>query len=172
MLAGFDELDRLAKLESGALDMDLGNADHSAVIASVAERLGTILIPRNAGFEIDLADNIRMLASLAASLAPGEKVDLTLVGDRQTSWLEITLPADLAHNDDIFAGSTRKAQGAASAGAFGPALALRLARAEARAAGGELARVGTRLVLTLPRLTDGETEPSQDSQTGRAAQSS
>ena len=74
--------------------------------------------------------------------------------------------------NDIFAGSTRKAQGAASAGAFGPALALRLARAEARAAGGELARVGTRLVLTLPRLTDGETEPSQDSQTGRAAQSS
>jgi hypothetical protein len=41
-----------------------------------------------------------------------------------------------------------------SAGVFGAGFALRLARAEARAAGGDLLREGDALVLTLPRLTD------------------
>ncbi len=36
MLAGFDELDRLAKLESGAMDMDAGSADHAGVVNAVA----------------------------------------------------------------------------------------------------------------------------------------
>ncbi|WP_379547391.1 histidine kinase dimerization/phospho-acceptor domain-containing protein [Qipengyuania sp. DSG2-2] len=189
MLAGFDELDRLAKLESGALEMEPGDADHSGVIAAVSERLAAILEPRNAGFKLNLVEQIqvtlgqsdleamtwRMLAALAASMAPGEKIELTLVGDRDTSWLEVALPAALVVSDDIFVlsnGQSRsKSKGAASSGAFGPAFALRLARAEARAAGGDLARVDTRLVMDLPRLTDSEAEPSPATATGRAARS-
>ncbi len=49
----------------------------------------------------------RILASLAAGLAPGEKVSLTLVGDRTTSWLEVELPASMAKLEDVFAYGTR-----------------------------------------------------------------
>ena len=175
MLAGFDELDRLAKLESGAMDLDAGSAEHAEVVSAVSKRLAAILDPRNAGFTLNLAEPIevaltrddleaitwRILASLAAGLAPGEKVSLTMVGDRTTSWLEIELPASMAGLEDVFATGRAGTPGAASAGAFGQGFALRLARAEARAAGGDLARVDTRLVLTLPRLTGSEAEPSQ-----------
>jgi hypothetical protein len=48
---------------------------------------------------------------------------------------------------------------------FGAGFALRLARAEARAAGGDLVRAtdetGDALVLTLPRLTAAQANPSQ-----------
>ena len=180
MLAGFDELDRLAKLESGAIAIEAGEADHSEILTAITERLETILSPRNAGFSIDRQDGLivglspealeailwRILAGLSASLAAGERRKASLVGDPRKTWLEIALPAALSGEKDLFAGDARKVAGAASAGAFGPGFALRLARAEAIAAGGELARVEDRLVLTLPRLTGGEAEPSDETVRG------
>jgi hypothetical protein len=43
---------------------------------------------------------------------------------------------------------------------FGAGFALRLARAEARAAGGDLVRDDANLLLTLPRLTAAKAAPS------------
>ncbi|WBY17824.1 histidine kinase dimerization/phospho-acceptor domain-containing protein [Erythrobacteraceae bacterium WH01K] len=174
MLAGFDELDRLAKLEAGAMELENGVADQSGVVAAVSQRLSAILEPRGAGFQLDLPETIdvaltrddlegiiwRILASLAAGLTPGETSQVTLVGDRHHSRMEFALPASMAKLDDIFAAGRTGTPGAASAGAFGQGIALRLARAEARAAGGDLARVDARIILTLPRLTAPRAEPS------------
>ena len=63
------------------------------------------------------------------------------------------LPADLAREENLFAATARPAESAINAGLFGAGFAFRLARAEARAAGGSLLRDGDKLVLTLPLLT-------------------
>ena len=56
-----------------------------------------------------------------------------------------------------------------SSGIFGAGFSLRLARAETRAAGGELAREGDALVLSLPLLTAAEPLPSPVDAPDRAA---
>lgn len=175
MLAGFDELDRFARLQSGALEIETGAADHSAILAAVARRLDEGLAARDSGFPVTAAESLwtalspatletllwRVLASLAGSLAPGEKASISLVGDRKSVRTEIALPSSLACTEDVFQATARKGGGAASASAFGPGYALRLAKVEARAAGGDLARVDDRLVLILPRLTGVAAEPSE-----------
>ena len=70
------------------------------------------------------------------------------------------LPARLTAEDNLFAATTRSAESAINAGLFGTGFALRLARAEARAAGGTLRRDGATLVLTLPLLTEISALPS------------
>ena len=77
------------------------------------------------------------------------------------------LPASLAAHDDVFAADNRAAGGAVSAGMFGAGFALRLARAEARAAGGDLVRDGDALSLYLPSLTAAGAAPSHG-ETGAA----
>jgi hypothetical protein len=68
----------------------------------------------------------------------------------------IQLPASLDEIGDLFApapaGTDRNS---VSVGMFGPAFSLRLARAEAAAAGGDLARQGELLILSLP-LANGQ----------------
>jgi hypothetical protein len=66
----------------------------------------------------------------------------------------IQLPATLEEHDDLFAPVAASGERrTVSAGMFGPAFALRLARAEASAAGGDLVRQGELLILSLPLLT-------------------
>ena len=62
------------------------------------------------------------------------------------------LPRQLLNEDDIFAAEAKPSETAISSGAFGAGFALRLARAEARAIGGDLVRTGDQLALTLPLL--------------------
>lgn len=169
ILAGFDELDRLAKLESGAREMEVGESDFSAVVTGQLRQLESILAPRNAAFVSRIEDNCtialaqaeteslswRILAALGAALAPGEHGAVSLVQADAALNLTADLPASLQARDDIFAAETQKPGGAGmlTPGSFGSGFALRLARAEARSAGGDLARVDDRLVLTLPLLT-------------------
>lgn len=177
MLAGFDELDRLAKLESGALSLDEGNADFARVINGLATQLGEVLRSRNASFvlageaascRVGLSGHEaealgwRMLATITGAAAAGEDLLLTLTCAAGTVRLSCTLPAALAAQDDIFAAESRAGGGAVSAGMFGAGFALRLARAEARAAGGDLIRDEEELVLSLPRLTAARAAPSHD----------
>lgn len=70
--------------------------------------------------------------------------------------LTSALPARLAAEDNLFAATTRTPDSAINAGLFGTGFALRLARAEARAAGGSMVRDGATLALTLPLLTDSQ----------------
>ena len=76
---------------------------------------------------------------------------LTLGEADEMLQLVVQLPAALAHAPDVFAGDIRAAGGALGTSLLGAGFALRLARAEARAAGGDLVREGLgKMILTLP----------------------
>ncbi|WP_095013050.1 histidine kinase dimerization/phospho-acceptor domain-containing protein [Tsuneonella mangrovi] len=175
MLAGFDELDRLAKLESGALALEDGESDFAAILSRLAAQLQEVLRARNAGFVLTLPETggvkvpiapteaealaWRLLATLTGSIGAGEQIALSLECSNGTATLDCALPAALAARDDVFADGTR-ASGAVSAGMFGVGFALRLARAEARAAGGDLVSERGQLLLRLPCLTKTKPAPS------------
>ena len=168
MLAGFEELDRLAKLESGALTLDGGAADLARIVGALARQLDEVLHARSARFDLELGSGDctvplseheaealgwRLLATMTGAVGAGERLALRLDNGNGAAVLTCSLPASLAAHDDIFAAESRAGGGAVSAGMFGAGFALRLARAEARATGGDLIRDGASLVLTLPRLT-------------------
>lgn len=186
ILAGFEELDRLAKLESGAREMEPGASDFSAVVEGQLRQLAAILGPRNAGFAARIEPDCtvglaaaetealswRILAALGAALAPGETVALTLERAEMEVTVDCALPAALAGREDIFSAGTpgQAGSGVLTPGSFGSGFALRLARAEARAAGGMLTRTEDRLLLTLPLLTAQAANLSADAETRDAAQ--
>jgi signal transduction histidine kinase len=168
MLAGFDELDRLARLETGALEPLEGDCDFALLCRALAKQLEPVLAPRMSGFEIDIPTEPamvplalregealawRLLATLAAVTGTGETLQLTLRCEHGHLALTASVPAALADEEDLFAAAPRPSTGALSAGMFGAGFALRLARAEARAAGGDLEHTGDALRLTLPLLT-------------------
>ena len=184
ILAGFDELDRLARLETGALELDAGESDFAAIARRQVAQLKTVLSPRVARFDANLgearaplaldqseAERLawRLLATVAGAVAAGEAVSLTLESVGEQVELSVELPAALRQPKDVFAVEARGTAGALSAGIFGAGFSLRLARAEARAAGGELARVDDRLILSLPLLTTLERVPSPESQPDSAS---
>lgn len=97
----------------------------------------------------------RLLATLAGAAAPGERLRLRLrVRDGEVRF-KVQLPTALAGlgDEDLFRASAMNGRSALSAGNFGGGFALRLAAAEARAAGGSLDRRGDRLRLVLAGLT-------------------
>jgi len=165
ILAGFTELDRLARLESGVLTPEPGSADLSALAAGVIHQLESFTAPRSSGFALkagatrltvgmtgDEAEHLlwRLLATLAGAARPGEVLDVTLAAEGGLARASFALPAALADLADPFAASLPPSGQAISAGVFGSGFTLRLAAAEARAAGGGLERTGEELVLTLP----------------------
>ena len=181
ILAGFDELDRLAKLEAGVLDLEPGECDFSAIARRQVSQLQTALSPRLARFDVSLGDARamlaleksevevlawRLLATLAGASGAGESLRLNLDTEGEQMEFASTLPASLREAEDIFSVETRPATGALSAGIFGAGFSLRLARAEARAAGGELLRDGDRLVLSLPLMVAAEAKPAPESAAG------
>ena len=168
LLAGFDEVDRLAKLEAGAMALDEGEADMRETVAKTIRRLEGATRPRDAGFDfsasgspftvaIDPAEALllswRVMATIAGAMAPGEKLAADLSGDGRTVTLALQLPRALAELEDLFAAGAPRRDAAMRVGTFGTGFALRLARAEARAAGGDLASGDTTLTLALPCST-------------------
>lgn len=174
ILAGFEELDRLARLETGATSMEPGETDLAALVRRTAAQLDPVLGPQSAGFALGFAQDVtlligldpedaealvwRLLASIGSACAKDERITLRiepLIGPRgATARLVCELPGALAAEPNLFAATTRTATPSAiNAGLFGTGFALRLARAEARAAGGSLQRDGASVALTLPLLT-------------------
>lgn len=170
MMAAFDELDRLAKLESGAMELDAGETDLASVINATVAQLSAHTAQRQSGFAIrNEADGVlvgiakleveqiawRLLATLAGVSAPQETLKLRLRDRGGKVRLDLALPASLATRDGegLFATAVGAIPQVISAGVFGVGFALRLARAEARAAGGDLVRKDGKLRLTLPGLT-------------------
>jgi signal transduction histidine kinase len=176
ILAGFEELDRLARLETGALAIAPGEADLAALVRRTAAQLAAVLDPQDAGLALAFPETPallvaidgedaealvwRLLAGLAATCAPGERIAVTLeavIGPAGgLARLVCALPARLAAEEGLFAATVRVASGTINAGLFGTGFTLRLARAEARAAGGDLRRIGDALELTVPLVSDSE----------------
>ena len=170
MLSAFEELERLARLESGAMELDLGESDLASLVAATVAQLGAHTTSRSSGFVLRLDEDAlpvglarlelerivwRLLATLAGTSAPGEQLKLRLRAKDGMARLDLALPAALAAKGDaaLFETGAGAVPQVIAAGVFGVGFALRLARAEARAAGGELLRKGDRLRLTLPGLT-------------------
>lgn len=180
ILAGFEELDRLARLETKAMTIERGEADLAALVRRTSAQLASALDAQDAGLALAFAETStlliaidhedaealvwRLLASLASACAPGERIAVSLaplIGPRGAiGRLVCSLPARLADEEQLFAATIRTSGSAINAGLFGAGFSLRLARAEARAAGGDLKRDGSALVLTLPLVSEGAGLPS------------
>jgi hypothetical protein len=184
LLAGFDELDRLSRLETAALDLSDEGCNFLLVAERTLRRLEGVTRPRSAHlrlltsgdrFAVRLGEDDsallawRLLASLAGALAPGEVVELALRGSDKGIELKAELPAGLAGEEDLFSGSPQSQAPAISAGMFGSGFTFRLARAEAEAAGGELVIREERLILILPCLTGAAPGHSQSRGDGASA---
>lgn len=170
MLSAFEELERLAKLDSKAMDLDSGETDLAAVVSAIVAQLAEHTRQRGSGFALKLEDEAlpvglaqievervvwRLLATLAGVAAPGEVLKARLKRRSGTIRLDIDLPTVLALRDDdqLFSAAAGSIPQVIAAGVFGVGFALRLARAEAAAAGGKLDRKADRLRLNLPGLT-------------------
>lgn len=182
ILAGFEELDRLAKLETGAVAMESGTTDLGALVTQIVGQLTPVLSPRMAGIELVLDDREpllvdidpdeaeamvwRILATLGGGCASGEMLACTLENGGQEVRLICDLPAQLIDEEDIFAAEARPVANSVNAGPFGAGFTLRLARAEARGIGGNLEEAGERVMLRLPLLTPDDALLSQNSESG------
>ena len=184
MLSAFEELERLARLDSGAMELDEGETDLAAVIAATVDQLGAHTAQRGSGFALKSdAERLpvalarleverivwRLTATLAGVAAPGEVLKLKLRQRDGMARLDLALPGVLARldGDDLFRAAAGAIPQVVAAGVFGVGFALRLARAEARAAGGDLLRKDGKLRLTLPAvsapgLTAGPANHTQD----------
>ena len=185
ILAAFEELERLARLDTGVLALEPGQADFAGIVGQTVTRLEAFTSARGSGFRlsneygampvaIDQAEAERLvwrlLAALAASAAPGEVLTIKLRERHGEARMTVDLPRILAaaSGDDLFSAAAAPAGQALSAGAFGTGFALRLGRAEARSAGGRLKRRDDRLRLALPLagLTEADLQPSHTLQDG------
>jgi hypothetical protein len=178
MLAAFEELERLAQLESAAMELEAGDCDLAEAFTATAAQLAAHTGERGSGFAIAQpgvpctvplarpeADRLawRLLATLAGTAAPGEQLDLIITQTGDGCRIALALPASLnRHSDkDLFEAAPGSIPQAIAAGVFGVGFALRLARAEAVAAGGSLVRDDGQLILSLPRLTSAAQDISQ-----------
>lgn len=179
MLAAFDELDRLAKLESRAMELAAGECDFGAIVLATARQLDGHTRQRSSGFDIRADADLplialaaaegeriawRLLATLAGAAAPGERLRLRLRRRDRYLRLSVDLPASLNRRKDnaLFETAVNAIPQTICAGVFGVGFALRLARAEALAAGGTLSRKDDRLRLDLPSLTGSRLGHSQE----------
>ncbi len=167
MMAGFEELELFARLTGGEIALAGEGCDFSATIAHTLGQLATYTQPRVSGFKSRLAQPPvpiamsqsdgerlvwRLLGTLAGESAPGEFLSLRLTVQADMAQFSAGIPRRLAEREGekIFEGGIANGQNAISAGMFGSGFALRLARAESRAAGGDLQRDSDELVLSLP----------------------
>lgn len=173
MLAGFEELDRYARLDSGTLSLASGECDLAAALDALVSRMagdanGPVFHlqghhqPCPIALDGTEAERLcwRLLATLAGNGAAGEVLPITVHHGGTVMKARFTLPKVLAgmSDDALFHAAAQSAAphpGSHSmvASMFGTGFALRLAMVEARAAGGHLMRDGQQLLLTLPSLT-------------------
>lgn len=171
MLAGFEEVERLVRLESRAIDIDTAEADATAVIAALVEQVTPVLSSRNVRLSVMVpSDPImvafateeiersvwRVFSVITASIAPGERLTIALERQSANAMLSVSLPASLRALDEaaMFAPDASKQAGAlATSAMLGNGFALRLARAEFEAGSGLMHRENDRIVIILPYLT-------------------
>ncbi len=170
ILAAFDELERLARLESGVQVLEPGQALFGEILQQTVAQLEPHTRQRSVSFDLlngpdpmpvaiesKDAQSLawRLLATLGGAAAPGEQLTIKFKPRRDGLQVSFALPAALRARADetLFEAGVGAVPQAISAGVFGVGFALRLARAEAKAAGGSLDRKDDRLRLRLPGLT-------------------
>jgi signal transduction histidine kinase len=185
MLAGFEELERLVKLDGGSLDIEAGESDLAVVIGAIVVQLEAYTRPRRSGFSIETdtaslpvplqrgeAERLiwRILATLAGAAAPNELLRLKLRQREDVARMTVRLPASLAgrEEEELYHAGISQPQ-ALAVGMFGAGFALRLAATEARAAKGMLEFKSDRIRLSLPGLT-GADAPHSDAAAGAVLQ--
>ncbi len=179
MLAGFEELERLAQLESGKISLPEGECDLAEIAAATVEQLRPFSEPRSSGFLLRIEGDSalpvllcqsdterliwRLLATLASCSSPGEVLKLRARRRGAVVKLSLQLPAGLAvlGQEELLRAVAGNGPRALSAGMFGTGFSLRLATAEALAAGGVLKRRDKTLLLRLPGLTTVEADHSE-----------
>lgn len=187
MLAGFEDVERLALLETAApssAGMADSETDLTALLARLIAQLDPLLVPREAALSHDLPEGPlpvavreeelertlwRLLSLIASAAPPGERMALSLrVGAGPHGYaarLTLPLPASLAspaQNAALLVADSLASPG----GMLGSGFAMRLCAAELRAAGGLMVREGGRLDVTLPLLTAARHAPSQRGKAG------
>ena len=183
LLAAFEDIDRLARLETGALELDTGEADLRDALAETIRRLDGVLRPRDAAIGLQVSGSPfttglareellalvwRVLATLAGAMAPAERIEARLAGDGSRITLECDLPATIAAQDDPFANTPSDRPPTLTVGMFGSGFALRLARAEVQSCGGSFKIDSVKLAFTLPPLTRQSATHSTSSLGGHA----
>jgi two-component system OmpR family sensor kinase len=176
MLAGFEELERFARLGNMDMELSAGESDLGACVAATVARLQAHTGPRGNDFVLEAPGAVlrvamapieterlcwRLLATLAGSANPGETLRLDVRGLGDQAKVTLQLPETLSKLDDevlLHTGAGAAAHSLA-AGMFGTGFALRLAAREAAAAGGRLERAQGNLNLFLPMLA--EAAPTQ-----------
>jgi len=173
ILAGFDEIDLLVRLESGQGSDWSGVTDMTAVIERLIGNLAPSLDSRGVELKLDtggeapvaLAEGTaeslawRLLTAVAATASPGERLALKLTASDETVEMWLDLPAALATDDAaaLFRVSSGGEGAPFAPGLLGSGFAFRLAKAEARAVGGTLNQDHARLLLRLPGIRPAET---------------
>jgi two-component system, OmpR family, sensor kinase len=178
MLAGFEDVERLVRLETGRVRIEPGEVDLGAVLTRLISQIEPLISPREirlrwtvpaepvpVGMAPEEAERTlwRLLSTLVGAAAPGERMALSLdfasldpTGAGRSARLVATLPSALALRDDtaLFAPDIVRGSSVPGMGMLGHGFALRLCAAELRAAGGLLERPGTAsspvLGMTLP----------------------
>ena len=177
LLAGFDELDRWARLAAGVIAPEPGACDFAMVVAGLVHQLEHYTAGRSSGFTLEAdagallvaldqgeAERLawRLLASCAGFAHPGETLPLTLRREGERICLTATLPEALAEVRQPTDAPTAPPAQAISAGVFGTAFTFRLLGAEAAGAGGALSFTEGTARLELP-VAEGSalTQPGQ-----------
>jgi hypothetical protein len=179
MLAGFEDVERLAVLEAAPAGSPpapaTGKTDLGALVGRLVRQLDPVLAPREVRLRCDLPDGalpvgaaseelerpLWRLLSLAASMAvPGEDLLLTLRAATGRHGAEarlmLQLPAAIAAQGEVAlpAGDAMAGMAGGGAAMLGGGFALRLAMAEVRGLGGLAVRGAATIDVTLPLLTD------------------
>jgi signal transduction histidine kinase len=169
ILAGFEELERLARLGDGTLRPEAGECDLGGVVTATHARL--VAPARARGIELRLAPSgvlpvgiapqeaERMVGRLVSTIIdlakPGATLDLGCAPEDGFARLWMTLPAELAGCDDatLLQATAPVSDTGPGATMFGTGFALRLVAAEARACGGRLCVRQEMVNLVVPYLT-------------------
>jgi two-component system, OmpR family, sensor kinase len=171
ILAGFEELERLARLESGRITAEAGTSNLATTLHNTITQLKPFTDSRNGGFtltcepETDYSVAIaepalerlvwRLMGTIAGLTSPNEPLDLRLAEHTGTITLSLNLPKSMAMRppDELPEAANENNKSALSTGMFGTSFTLRLASAEAKSVGGSLTRHEKYLELSLPGLT-------------------
>ncbi|EGD60823.1 histidine kinase A-like protein [Novosphingobium nitrogenifigens DSM 19370] len=159
MLAGFEDVERLVRLETGRATMETGETDLAAMLDRLAGQIEPLTAPREIRLRwsippeavmVPLASEEiertlwRLVSTLIGSAAPGERMTFALspTPSGTAAQLLMTLPSALAMRDEASLFASEPARGGIVPGAamLGPGFALRLCATELRAAGGCLER--------------------------------